>query len=117
MTTPGRRTGRPRSTCVRYSETPDGFVVWGTGSGSRRDPDWFEDLRRSPTARVQIRERDLDVRTRELQGAERDVAWRDTILAQARGVSRYTDGARSDRAPSAYRWCDVLISGARAVRS
>ena len=34
ITTPGRRTGTPRSTCVRYLETSDGLVVWGSGSGS-----------------------------------------------------------------------------------
>ncbi len=28
ITTPGRRTGVLRSTCVRYLETPDGLVVW-----------------------------------------------------------------------------------------
>lgn len=89
ITTPGRRTGVARSTCVRYLETPAGLVVWGTGSGSRRDPDWFQNLRHSPTARVQIRERQLEVRTRELHGAERDVMWRDTVLAQAPGVRRY----------------------------
>lgn len=41
ITTPGRRTGVSRSTCVRYLESPAGLVVWGTGSGSRRDPDWL----------------------------------------------------------------------------
>ena len=46
ITTPGRRTGIPRSTCVRYLETSAGLVVWGTGSGSRRDPDWFENCAR-----------------------------------------------------------------------
>jgi deazaflavin-dependent oxidoreductase (nitroreductase family) len=89
ITTPGRRTGIARSTCVRYLETPTGLVVWGAGSGSRRDPDWFQNLRQAPTARVQIRERQLEVRTHELQGEERDIMWRDTILAQAPGVSRY----------------------------
>ncbi len=33
ITTPGRRSAIPRSTCVRYLETDDGLVVWGTGSG------------------------------------------------------------------------------------
>ena len=89
ITSPGRRTGTPRSTCVRYLETPAGFVVWGTGSGSRQDPDWFENLRHSPTALVQIRERQLEVRARELHGAERDTVWRETVLAQAPGVRRY----------------------------
>jgi deazaflavin-dependent oxidoreductase (nitroreductase family) len=45
ITTPGRRTGTPRSTCVRYLERPEGLVVWGTGSGSPQDPDWFRNLR------------------------------------------------------------------------
>ena len=51
ITTPGRRTGIPRSTCVRYLETPAGLVVWGTGSGSRRDPDWMQNLRQAPPLR------------------------------------------------------------------
>ena len=44
ITTPGRRTGIPRSTCVRYLETDEGYVVWGTGSGSQNDPDWFRKI-------------------------------------------------------------------------
>ena len=89
VTTPGRRTGIVRSTCVRYLETPEGYLVWGTGSGSPRDPDWFENLRRVPTATVQVRERRFAVHPRELLGEERDRVWHDTVLAQAPGVSRY----------------------------
>ena len=89
ITTPGRRTGIARSTCVRYLETPAGLVVWGTGSGSRRDPDWFMNLRRSPTAQVQIRDRELVVRPRELHGDARATMWRDTILAEAPEVAKY----------------------------
>ena len=93
ITTPGRRTGIPRSTCVRYLETPVGLVVWGTGSGSRRDPDWFQNLREADTALVQVREREFMIRPHELQGEERDTMWHDTILAQAPGVSRYAQKA------------------------
>lgn len=93
ITTPGRRTGLPRSTCVRYLDTPAGYVVWGTGSGSRHDPDWFLNLRHATTARVQVRERELNVRPRELHGEERDALWRDTILVRAPGVSRYAGKA------------------------
>lgn len=62
VTTPGRRTGLPRSTCVRYLDGDDGFIVWGTGSGSPRDPDWFRNLRESGTADVQVRARRMRVR-------------------------------------------------------
>lgn len=89
ITSPGRRTGVPRSTCVRYLQTPDGLLVWGTGSGSRRDPDWFANLRAAPTAQVQLRSRRLRVEARELTGAERDATWRDVVLTAAPEVARY----------------------------
>ena len=89
VTAPGRRTGVPRSTCVRFLETPDGPVVWGTGSGSSRDPDWFLNLRAATVAEVQIgRERFL-VRPEELIGAARQTMWTETILARAPEVARY----------------------------
>src|SRR5215218_10327255 len=89
LTTPGRRTGIPRSTCVRYLETPAGLVVWGTGSGSRREPDWMHNLRQAATAQVKVREREFAVKPRELHGDARDVMWRSTILAKAPEVAKY----------------------------
>ena len=65
ITSPGRRTGLPRSTMVRYLDHEDGYVVWGTASGA------------------------LDVVAHELTGAERDRVWRDVVLARAPGVARY----------------------------
>ena len=59
ITTPGRRTGVPRSTCVRFLETADGPVVWGTGSGSPRDPDWFKNLRAADDRRGADRPRSV----------------------------------------------------------
>ncbi|RYP81395.1 nitroreductase family deazaflavin-dependent oxidoreductase [Nocardioides guangzhouensis] len=93
VTSPGRRTGIPRSTCVRYLETDDGLVVWGTGSGSPQDPDWFRNLRASPTVQVQVRARTFEARARELLGDERDRVWRDVVLAQAPAVQKYADKA------------------------
>jgi deazaflavin-dependent oxidoreductase (nitroreductase family) len=89
ITTPGRRTGIPRSTCVRYLETTEGFIVWGTASGSPHDPDWFRNLRRAKVTDVQVRAEHLRVRPRELLGAERDAAWNDVVLAQAPEVAKY----------------------------
>ena len=89
ITTPGRRTGIPRSACVRYLKTADGLVVWGTGSGSTRDPDWFRNLRQVDVADVQLRARRLQVRPRELVGGERDAVWDDVVLAQAPEVAKY----------------------------
>ena len=89
ITTSGRRTGILRSTCVRYLETADGFVVWGTGSGSSHDPDWFRNLRAADLVDVQVRAKRLQARPRELVGPEREDLWNGLVLAQAPEVEKY----------------------------
>jgi deazaflavin-dependent oxidoreductase (nitroreductase family) len=93
ITTPGRRTGVPHSTCVRYLETPEGFVVWGTASGAPRDPDWFRNLRKVTVADVQMGAQTLRVNPRELLAEERDSAWQHVVLAQAPEVEKYAHRA------------------------
>ena len=88
LTVPGRRTGIPRSTCMSYVETPDGLLVWGSASGAPSDPDWFRNLRASEHAEIQVGDQVKTVAPRELQGAERDAAWR-IVLARRPGVARY----------------------------
>jgi deazaflavin-dependent oxidoreductase (nitroreductase family) len=94
LTTPGRRTGVPRSTCVRYLETADGLMVWGTGSGSRQDPDWFRNLRAAGTTDVQIGAEHQRMRLRELTGPERSAAWTDVILREDPRIGRFATKAR-----------------------
>jgi len=89
LTTPGRRTGVPRSTCVRYLETADGLLVWGTGSGSPQDPDWFRNLRAVQITDVQIGAAHVQMRARELTGAERSRVWTDVILRADPRIGRY----------------------------
>jgi deazaflavin-dependent oxidoreductase (nitroreductase family) len=93
ITTPGRRTGVMHSTCVRYLDTGEGFLVWGTGSGAPRDPDWFRNLRKAQLADVQVGAKTLRVRPRELVAEERDKAWNDIVLAQAPEVEKYAERA------------------------
>jgi deazaflavin-dependent oxidoreductase (nitroreductase family) len=93
ITTPGRRTGVLHSTCVRYLQTADGFLVWGTASGAPRDPDWFRNLRKAKTADVQLGAKTLQVRPRELLGDEREATWTNVVLAQAPEVQKYAERA------------------------
>ena len=93
ITTPGRRTGVLHSTCVRYLQTAEGFLVWGTASGAPRDPDWFRNLRRAKVADVQIGAQPSRVRPRELLAEERDFAWQNVVLAQAPEVEKYAHRA------------------------
>jgi F420H(2)-dependent quinone reductase len=93
ITMPGRRTGVLHSTCVRYLETPEGLLVWGTASGAPSDPDWFRNLRQAKVADIQLGATTLQVRPHELIGEQRDRAWNDIILAQAPGVEKYAQRA------------------------
>ncbi|MEO5664463.1 MAG: nitroreductase/quinone reductase family protein [Nocardioides sp.] len=89
ITAPGRRTGVPRSTCVRFLTTSEGPVIWGTGSGSPRDPDWFQNLRAATVVEVQVGHDQFTARPQELVGDPRDAMWTEIILAQAPEVARY----------------------------
>src|SRR5674476_1377746 len=60
-----------------------GFVVWGTGSGSSRDPGWFRNLRKAKVAEVHGRAKRLQVQPHELVGGERQAMWNHVVLAQA----------------------------------
>jgi deazaflavin-dependent oxidoreductase (nitroreductase family) len=93
ITTPGRRTGVLHSTCVRYLDIGEGFLVWGTASGAPRDPDWFRNLRKTELADVQVGAKTLRVKPRELVAEERDKAWNDIVLAQAPEVEKYAQRA------------------------
>jgi deazaflavin-dependent oxidoreductase (nitroreductase family) len=88
LTLPGRRTGLPRQTCVRALSSGEGYLVWGTGSGSPTDPEWFRNLRATSDGQVQVGERRLHVQVRELLGEERDRAWA-SVLAALPGVAKY----------------------------
>jgi deazaflavin-dependent oxidoreductase (nitroreductase family) len=89
ITTPGRRTGLPRSTMVRYLEQDGGYLVWGTGSGSPTEPDWFRNLRRAQRAQVEVGTTSQAVSARVLHGTERDRVWREVVVAQVPGVVKY----------------------------
>jgi F420H(2)-dependent quinone reductase len=93
ITTPGRRTGVLRSTCVRYLEAPDGLVVWGTASGAPRDPDWFWNLRNAKVADIRIGASTFQARPLELLGDARDAAWNNVVLARAPEVQKYAQRA------------------------
>jgi deazaflavin-dependent oxidoreductase (nitroreductase family) len=71
ITSPGRRTDVLHSTCVRYLETPEGLVVWGTASGAPSGPEWFRNLRKAKIADLQIGAKTLQMLPRELL-AKRD---------------------------------------------
>jgi deazaflavin-dependent oxidoreductase (nitroreductase family) len=94
----GARTGTERHTELMY--TPDGqgrAIVAGTSFAREKHPAWTYNLLAHPSAAISVRGRRMLVLATELQGAEREVAWR-RIEAQWPGYRGYErDSGRTVR--------------------
>jgi deazaflavin-dependent oxidoreductase (nitroreductase family) len=70
LTTTGRRSGRPRSTVLRYIRAGDGYVVAAINLGSERHPAWALNLRADPKALVTVNGERVPVLATEPSGNE-----------------------------------------------
>ncbi|NSC22295.1 nitroreductase family deazaflavin-dependent oxidoreductase [Streptomyces albus subsp. chlorinus] len=81
LTSTGARSGQVRRTplaCVPEKERGTWLLV-GSNFGRERHPGWTANLRRHPAAWITYRGRDIPVRARQLEGAERDEAWEELL--------------------------------------
>jgi deazaflavin-dependent oxidoreductase (nitroreductase family) len=102
LTHTGRKTGRAHTIPLLY--VPDGkrFVVVGSNAGDREPPAWWRNLQVHPEARVQVGAREVAVRARLAQGAERARLW-------AALVANYRDYARYERKTRGVRELPVVV--------
>ncbi|MCB5178288.1 nitroreductase family deazaflavin-dependent oxidoreductase [Streptomyces antimicrobicus] len=77
LTAKGARTGEPRTTPLACMPEEGGtsWILVGSNFGRPGHPAWTANLLKNPDARVSWKGRDIDVRARLLQGAERAAAW------------------------------------------
>ncbi len=95
LTMPGRNTGIPRTVAIGVFPHGADYLVVGSGSGSRQDPQWFCNLRAAARAQIQIGATNVDADVRIAGDTERDTLCREVILAQDPRRGRY--GKRADR--------------------
>jgi deazaflavin-dependent oxidoreductase (nitroreductase family) len=88
LTTVGRRSGRSRNVVLQFFPDGDAFVVAAANGGHPRDPAWYLNLSSTPTARVEVQGRTVDVRAEELPPDEA-TAWWQRILARSPEYERY----------------------------
>ena len=93
LTATGRRTGSPRTVALFAFPTDGGWIVVGSRGGSGRVPDWAHNLLATPRATVQVRDRSIEVRARDLAGAEYDAAF-ELAAATYPGYRLYFRNAR-----------------------
>lgn len=81
ITTTGRRSGLPRPNPLVYVRDGDAFVVVGSNWGRAQQPAWVANLRHRSAATLTVDGRTVDVRAREVSGAERERLWQLLVAA------------------------------------
>ena len=94
--TRGRKTGQPRTNGLIYLDRGDSWAVAASWAGEPKHPIWYLNLMAQPDVEIQVRDRLIPVRARELEGEERARVWRE-IVDQDPGFSVYEDRTRGIR--------------------
>ena len=93
LTVPGRTTGIPRTVAIGFFPHGAGYLVAGSASGARQDPQWFRNLRAAGHAQIQIGPTHMGADVRIAENTERDTLWHEVILAQDPRRRRYEQKA------------------------
>jgi deazaflavin-dependent oxidoreductase (nitroreductase family) len=93
LTTRGRKSGIPRTTPLMAVADGDRLLVIASNAGKDRAPDWYLDLRRDPSVRVQDGARVRSMRAREPTGPESERLWEKAVRAYP-GYAVYREVAR-----------------------
>jgi len=88
LTTTGRKTGRPRTQPLVYTQVGDGYAVIASKGGAAQHPLWYLNLREDPSAAVTVGRETRKVRARDAEGGERERLWR-TLADLYPGYERY----------------------------
>jgi len=71
----GRTSGTERIAPLVYQQVGDGFAVFGSKGGSDEAPDWYLNLIANPDATIEVKNRTVAVRARDLPAEERAPIW------------------------------------------
>jgi F420H(2)-dependent quinone reductase len=90
LTTTGRKSGRPRTQPLVYTQAGDGYAVIASKGGAAQHPLWYLNLREDPSALVTVGREMREVRARDAEGGERERLWR-TLADLYPGYERYAE--------------------------
>ena len=88
LTTTGRKTGKTRTVLLQFFRDGTNMVIVAANSGRSTHPGWFYNLKSTPTVRVQVMDRTLQVHAEELSSDEANAFW-PYILHVAQTYERY----------------------------
>ena len=88
LTTPGAKSGQPRTVAIYGIPHPDGLAVIASNFGGTKHPAWYHNLLAHPDTTVQVRSRRTAVRARVATPEERERLW--TLMVRVyRGYETY----------------------------
>jgi deazaflavin-dependent oxidoreductase (nitroreductase family) len=93
LTTTGRKSRRPRTQPLAYTQAGDGYAVIASKGGAAQHPLWYLNLRANPLAEVTVGRETRRVRARDAQGEERERLWR-ALADLYPGYERYAQKTR-----------------------
>jgi deazaflavin-dependent oxidoreductase (nitroreductase family) len=76
LTTSGRKSGRPRTQPLTYTQTDGSYAVIASKGGAPHHPLWYLNLSANPIAEVTVGRETHTVRARDAEGEERERLWR-----------------------------------------
>jgi deazaflavin-dependent oxidoreductase (nitroreductase family) len=79
LTVVGRKSGVPRSTPLLAVPRGESWLVAGSNFGGPKQPVWVVNLEANPDAEITVKGRPSKVRSRRLEGEEREKAWADMV--------------------------------------
>jgi deazaflavin-dependent oxidoreductase (nitroreductase family) len=75
VTMKGAKTGKPRTLPLMYVPYQDGVILVGSQGGAPTSPVWVKNVQRNPDVVVQVGDRKLELRARQVDEAEKARLW------------------------------------------
>jgi deazaflavin-dependent oxidoreductase (nitroreductase family) len=76
LTTTGRRSGKKRTTPLRFIREGNAYVVIGSNAGNDKMPGWYYNLRDHPQVEVQVGRHRFQAKAEVVNGPQRDGLWK-----------------------------------------
>lgn len=74
--TTGRKSGEDRAIPIAYFDYEDKYLIVASNWGKDKNADWYLNLKKQPRAVVEVKGREIEVRSREAQSEEYDRLWK-----------------------------------------
>ncbi len=86
LTTIGRKTGKQRTTPLRYLTHDTGYMIVASNWGMEKPPAWFNNLQANPTVNIQVMGKRMTARAEIASDAQRPALYQQFIAADPRFI-------------------------------